>query len=118
MQVKEVTGRILKQYGDQESVSPAADILVYASQFPEEQFSTRTDKNGYFLVIVPETETKISVVNPDSISGKQVENFTIQTNPNWNITLKLKYYGKTKSNYGPIIIAILAIGTFIYFKRK
>jgi hypothetical protein len=118
MQVKEVTGRIFKQYGDQEAVSPAADILVYASQFPEQQFSTRTDKNGYFLVIVPETETKISVVSPDLQSGGQREDYTIQTNPNWSITLKLKYYGKTKSNYGPIILAILAIATFIYLKRK
>jgi hypothetical protein len=118
MQVKEVTGRILKQYGDQEAVSPAADILVYASNFPEEQFSTRTDKNGYFLVIVPETETKISVVSPDLQSGGQREDYTIQTNPNWNITLKLKYYGKTKSNYGLIIFYILAVAAFIYFRKK
>lgn len=125
MQVKEVTGRILKQYGDQESVSPAADILVYASNFPEQQFSTRTDKNGFFLLHVPETETKISVVSPDLVSmdspldsGAQQQDYTIQTNPNWTITLKLKYYGKTKSNYGPIILFILAIATFIYLKRK
>lgn len=118
MQVKEVTGRIMKQFGEQESVSPAADILVYASSNAQEQFSTRTDKNGFFLVIVPETETKISVVNPDSISGKQVEEYTIQTNPNWIITLKLKYYGKQKNIYAPIILFILAIGAFIYFKRK
>ena len=118
MQVKEVTGRIFKQYGEQESVSPAADILVYAANFPEEQFSTRTDKNGFFLVIVPETETKISVVSPDLISGSQREDYTIQTNPNWSITLKLKYYGKTKNIYAPIILFILAIGAFIYIKRK
>jgi hypothetical protein len=118
MQVKEVSGRIFKQYGEQEAVSPAADILVYASQFPEEQFSTRTDKNGYFLVIVPETETKISVVSPDLQSGGQREDYTIQTNPNWNITLKLKYYGKLKTNYTPIVIFILAIGFFIYLKRR
>ena len=118
MQVKEVTGRILKQYGDQEAVSPAADILVYASQFPEEQFSTRTDKNGFFLLIVPETETKISVVSPDLQSGGQREDYTIQTNPNWNITLKLKYYGKIKSNLAPILFYILAVAAFIYFRKK
>ena len=118
MQVKEVTGRIFKQYGDQEAVSPAADILVYASQFPEEQFSTRTDKNGYFLLIVPETETKISVVSRDLQSGGQREDYTIQTNPNWNITLKLKYYGKTKTNYAPIVLLFIAIGAFIYFRKK
>lgn len=118
MQVKEVTGRIMKQYGEQETVSPAADILVYASNFPEEQFSTRTDKNGFFLVIVPETETKISVVSPDLISGNQREEYTIQTNPNWSITLKLKYYGKTKNTYGIIIFYILAVAAFIYFKKK
>ena len=50
MQVKEVTGRIMKQYGEQETVSPAADILVYASNFPEEQFSTR--KNPFLSVLV------------------------------------------------------------------
>jgi len=118
MQVKEVTGRIFKQYGDQEAVSPAADILVYASQFPEEQFSTRTDKNGYFLLIVPDMETKISVVSPDLQSGGQREDYTIQTNPNWSITLKLKYYGKTKSNLSPILFYILAVAAFIYFRKK
>jgi hypothetical protein len=118
MQVKEVTGRIMKQYGEQEAVSPAANILVYASKYPSEEFATRTDKNGFFILNVPIDETKISVVSPDLESGKQREDFTIQTNPNWSITLKLKYYGKTKNIYAPIILFILAIGAFIYIKRK
>ena len=118
MQVKEVTGRIMKQYGEQEAVSPAVNILVYASKYPTEEFATRTDKNGFFILNVPLDETKISVVSPDLESGKQREDFTIQENPNWIITLKLKYYGKVKNNYAAFILLILAVGTFIYFKRR
>ena len=115
MKLKEVTGQVYFKYGEKEI--PAENVLVYCYSHPEEQFSQKTNKNGFFVLQIPEDETKLAFVSPDLASGKQTEVYTIPNNPNWRITL-VKKVNENKKPLNFIPLYIIAIVLFLYFRKK